>query len=145
MRVESHHISTHLSHEKVLKCGWTTGGVCKYVFKKWSFRHNPRVDSLRLKVYIANLLTRLDLEDNMVPRMSQSHIRRQAVESPDWMRELESDSMQVQAMLSRMDELCKKALFNLGAGNTVDAGIRLVEVREGLRLIGSLMGIKLQA
>jgi hypothetical protein len=62
----------------------------------------------------------------------------------DWMLELEHDAQQVQAVISRLDHLALKAIESITTRNAVDAGIRLTEIREGLRLLCELMGVKLQ-
>lgn len=75
--------------------------------------------------------------------MSQSSIKRSPLLSDDWMRELEMDAQKMQSLVSRLDELARKALFDMGHGNTKDAGIRLLEIREGLQLLCELCGVKM--
>lgn len=78
--------------------------------------------------------------------MSQTKFRRLPnpdYHNHDWMVELEHDAQQVQAVVSRLDELALRAINNLVTRNSVDAGIRLSEIREGLQLLCKLMGVKL--
>lgn len=75
--------------------------------------------------------------------MSQSHIKKSPLEDQDWMRELEMDAQKMQSIVSRMDELARKALFSMGAGDTKAAGIRLLEIREGLLILCELTGTKM--
>lgn len=77
--------------------------------------------------------------------MSQSHIRRQAIESQDWMRELEMDAQRMQALVTSLDVTATKALHNLGNKDLVAAGTRLLEIREGLRLLCEVTGIRIQS
>ena len=62
----------------------------------------------------------------------------------DWMVELDHDAQHVQAVIVRLDELTLKAAQNLQSRNSVDAMIRISEIREGLRLLCNLMGVKIQ-
>lgn len=83
------------------------------------------------------------------PIMSQSRIKpdpRAVPElSPDWMRELEFDAMQLQALVSSLDQQAEKALFALRSKNYVTTHVRLEEMRQGLRLLCDLCGFKLMA
>lgn len=79
--------------------------------------------------------------------MSQTRIRRLPnpdYHNHDWMRELEHDAQHVQAVIVRLDEIALRAITNLQQGATVEAGIRITELREGLRLLCDLMGVKIQ-
>jgi len=75
--------------------------------------------------------------------MSQSSIKRSAVESLDWMRDLEMDALKLQSLVGRLDELAERALRSMGNKDLEAAGIRLLEIREGLRLLCDLCGVKL--
>jgi len=85
----------------------------------------------------------------MVPIMSQSRIKASRELppelNPDWMRELEFDAQHMQALISRLDELASKAQHNLQTKDYVAAHVRLDEIRQGMRLLCELCGIKLMA
>lgn len=76
--------------------------------------------------------------------MSQTRIRVPQT-NQDWMMELQHDAQQFQAVVERVDQLADMALRNLANGDKVDAGLRLMEIREGLNLICELAGIKRNA
>ena len=61
----------------------------------------------------------------------------------DWMAELEQDAGNIHAILTSLDTQAKMATENLKQRNVTDAIIRLEQIREGLRLVAELMGLKL--
>jgi hypothetical protein len=82
--------------------------------------------------------------------MSQSRIRNGGhghgindEQSKDWMQELEMDAQNFQAVLQRLDEVCQRSLFSLGKGDTVGAGLRIAEIREGITLLCKLGGVRI--
>ncbi len=81
--------------------------------------------------------------------MSQSHIKARPADTSqydsDWMREIAADAANVQALINRLDELAIKAHRHIVAGDKLAAGMRIEEMREGLQLMGQLMGIKVGA
>lgn len=81
--------------------------------------------------------------------MSQSRIKSDPRAVPelsqDWMRELEFDSLHMQSLVSSLDQQAEKALFALRAKDLVTTHVRLEEMRQGLRLLCELCGIKLMA
>lgn len=78
--------------------------------------------------------------------MSQSHIKARPPDTSqydsDWMREIAADAANVQQMMNRLDQLAIRAHHHTVAGDKVAAGMRIEEIREGLQLVGQLMGIK---
>lgn len=78
--------------------------------------------------------------------MSQTRIRSASenrIHSNDWMRELEQDAQNVQAVLAGIDVTATKALFMLTHGDLRGAAIKLEEIREGLRLVCEITGLKM--
>lgn len=79
--------------------------------------------------------------------MSQFRIKRRAnydeIMARDWMQELDVDARNIQAVLGRMDVIASTALADLEAGRRIDAALRMAEIREGVRLVSKLMGVKL--
>lgn len=65
-------------------------------------------------------------------------------ETPDWMQELAADAQQMQAVISRIDELAAKGLFSLTRHDYVATGLRLGEIQEGLQLLCKLCEIKME-
>lgn len=75
--------------------------------------------------------------------MSQTRIIQDSRSRDDWMRELDHDAQQIQAIIARIDELAYKASHTNALGDKQATGIRLAEIREGLQLLCQLMGVKL--
>jgi hypothetical protein len=65
--------------------------------------------------------------------------------SRDWMRELAADAQKVQAVITGIDVTTARAHIALRLGDYRQVAIRLEEIREGLRLVCELTGIKIQA
>ena len=61
----------------------------------------------------------------------------------DWLNEIQRDAQHVYTLLLSLDQQLNMANANLRAKNITDAMIRLSSVREGLRLIAEVMGLKL--
>lgn len=61
----------------------------------------------------------------------------------DWMRELEHDAQQFQGLVSRIDELAYKAGDDLHRRDYIGTAARIIEMREGLRLLCEITGVKL--
>lgn len=78
--------------------------------------------------------------------MSQSHITKRPdlsdQHNTDWMRELEVDANNFQAVMNRVHTLCNQAHFSITHGDKWGAGMKIEEIKEGLRLAGELVGIK---
>jgi hypothetical protein len=78
--------------------------------------------------------------------MSQTRLKAapgNGIQSNDWMRELEQDAQNVQAVLTGIDVTATKAMFLLTHGDLRGAGIKLEEIREGLRLVCEITGLKM--
>lgn len=65
------------------------------------------------------------------------------IQSNDWMRELEQDAQNVQAVLTGIDVTATKASFLLAHGDNRGAALKIEEIREGLRLIAEITGLKM--
>lgn len=69
-------------------------------------------------------------------------VRREQL-SRDFMLELDMDAQHIRTLLESLDQQALRCADNVKNRNPTDALIRLVEMREGLRLIAELMGLKI--
>jgi len=63
----------------------------------------------------------------------------------DWMRELEQDSQNFVALLSALDSQLGKLEADLKAGRRPDIYARINDLREGVRLVCEVAGVKLHS
>lgn len=75
--------------------------------------------------------------------MSQSRIRR-TPETADWMRELEVNAQNWQAVMQAIDKQSALAIADLARKDIMGCALRMAEVREGIKLACELAGVKLQ-
>lgn len=75
--------------------------------------------------------------------MSQTRITRRP-ETADWMRELEVNAQNWQAVMQAVDRQSALAVSDLARKDLIGCALRLAEVREGLKLACELAGVKLQ-
>ena len=71
------------------------------------------------------------------------HLVEDSVNSTDWMQEIARDAQNLTELLKRIDTITALTLDDIRRGDKVNAALHLSDVREGIRLICQLAGVKL--